>query len=155
MKYMIIWDLKEEYSIKRLCKYLKVSSSGYYRWCSLGRPIRYSFDEKIADLIEEIFYETYKGYRFIHLQLIRKYGLILNPKTVYRYMKLLGLSSSIHKKRVQGCTTQDPNEKTRNICDNVLARNFKATRPLEKLVKERYSEVTIKRVATGLIISTS
>ena len=52
---MIIYDLKEEYGIKKLCRYLKVSSSGYYRWLSLGRPIRYSFDEKLADMIEEIF----------------------------------------------------------------------------------------------------
>ena len=59
---MIIYDLKEEYGIKKLCRYLKVSSSGYYRWLSLGRPIRYSFDEKLADMIEEIFYVTYKGY---------------------------------------------------------------------------------------------
>ena len=69
MKYMIIYDLKDTYKLKELCKLLKVSASGYYRWNKLGRPIRYSFDEKVADLIEEIFYETYKGYRFIREQL--------------------------------------------------------------------------------------
>lgn len=136
MKYMIVYDLKEDYPIRRLCRYLRVSASGYYRWCSLGRPMRYSFDEKVADLIEEIFYETYKGYRFIREQLIRKYGLVLNPKTVYRYMKILGLSSPIRKKRYRCSTTEDPNEKARIICDNVLARNFTANRPCEKLVTD-------------------
>ena len=106
MKYMIIYDLKENYKLKELCKLLKVSPSGYYRWNKLGRPIRYSFDEKVADLIEEIFYETYKGYRFIREQLKRRYGLVLNPKTVYRYMKIMNLSSPIRKKRFQ-CSTQD------------------------------------------------
>ena len=136
MKYMIIYDLKDKYKIKELCKLLKVSPSGYYRWNKLGRPIRYSFDEKVADLIEEIFYETYKGYRFIREQLKRRYGLVLNPKTVYRYMKIMNLSSPIRKKHFQCSTKEDPNEKARIVCDNVLARNFKASRPCEKLVTD-------------------
>lgn len=133
---MIIYDLKEEYGIKKLCRYLKVSSSGYYRWLSLGRPIRYSFDEKLADIIEEIFYVTYKGYRFIRDEIIRRYGVIFNDKTIYKYMKILGLSSPIRKKKYVCCTTQDPNEKARTVCDNFLARNFSASRPLEKLVTD-------------------
>ncbi len=133
---MIVYDLKEEYKITRLCKYLNVSASGYYRWLKLGRPIRYSFDEVLADMIEEIFYETYKGYRFIRDEIIRRYGVIYNDKTVYKYMKLLGLSSPIRKKRYQCCTKEEPNEKARIVCDNVLARNFTASRPLKKLVTD-------------------
>ena len=48
---MIVYDLKDKYKIKRLCKYLKVSTSGYYNWIKLGKPIRYSFDEKLADTL--------------------------------------------------------------------------------------------------------
>ena len=133
---MIIYDLKEEYKISKLCKYLKVSKSGYYRWLKLGKPIRYSFDDKLADMIEEIFYETYKGYRFIRDEIIRRYGVIFNDKTIYKYMKILGLSSPITNKKYNCCTKQDPNEKARTVCDNYLARNFTASRPLEKLVTD-------------------
>ena len=133
---MIIYDLKEDYPIKKLCRYLKVSTSGYYRWIKLGRPIRYSFDDKLSDMIEEIFYETYKGYRFIKDEIIRRYGVIFNDKTIYRYMKILGLSSPIRKKKYVCCTKEDPNEKARIVSDNVLARNFSANRPLEKLVTD-------------------
>ena len=133
---MIIYDLKEEYKISKLCKYLKVSKSGYYRWLKLGKPIRYSFDDKLADMIEEIFYETYKGYRFIRDEIIRRYGVIFNDKTIYKYMKVLGLSSPIRKKKYNCCTKADPNEKARTVCDNYLARNFTASRPLEKLVTD-------------------
>ena len=133
---MIVYDLKEKYKIKKLCNYLRVSTSGYYNWVKLGKPIRYSFDEKLADMIEEIFYETYKGYRFIRDEIIRRYGVIFNDKTIYKYMKILELSSPIRKKRFESCTKQDPNEKARNICDNVLARNFTASRPYEKLVTD-------------------
>lgn len=133
---MIIYDLKEEYKISKLCKYLKVSKSGYYRWLKLGKPIRYSFDNVLADMIEEIFYETYKGYRFIRDEIIRRYGVIFNDKTIYKYMKILGLSSPVRKKKYVCCTTQEPNEKARIVCDNYLARNFTASRPLEKLVTD-------------------
>ena len=133
---MIIYDLQEEYKIKKLCHYLSVSTSGYYRWLKLGRPIRYSFDEWLADQIENIFHETQKGYRFIKDELFRQYGVVYNDKTIYKYMKTLGLSSPIRKKRFQCCTKGDPNEKARIVCSNHLARNFTASRPLEKLVTD-------------------
>ena len=133
---MIVYDLQEEYKIRNLCKYLAVSASGYYRWLKLGRPIRYSFDEWLADQIESIFHETQKGYRFIKDELFRKYGVVYNDKTIYKYMKILGLSSPIRKKRFQCCTKGDPNEKARIVCSNHLARNFTASRPLEKLVTD-------------------
>ena len=112
------------------------STSGYYRWLKLGRPIRYSFDEWLADQIEKIFYETHKGYRFIRDELFRLYGVVYNDKTIYKYMKILGLSSPVRKKRYQCCTKDDPNEKARIVCSNHLARNFTASRPLEKLVTD-------------------
>ena len=87
-------------------------------------------------MIEEIFYETYKGYRFIRDEIIRRYRVIYNDKTIYKYMKILGLSSPIRKKRYNCCTKQDPTEKARIVCDNFLARNFSASRPLEKLVTD-------------------
>ena len=133
---MIIYDLQEEYKIKKLCHYLSVSTSGYYRWLKLGRPIRYSFDEWLADQIENSFHETQKGYRFIKDELFRQYGVVYNDKTIYKYMKILGLSSPIRKKRFQCCTKGDPNEKARIVCSNHLARNFTAERPLEKLVTD-------------------
>jgi len=133
---MIIYDLKEDYKISHLCRYLNVSSSGYYRWLKQGRPIRYSFDETLADMVEEIFHETYKGYRFIRDEIIRRYGVIYNDKTVYKYMKILGLSSPIRKKKYQCCTKEDPNEKARTVCNNFLARNFTASRPFQKLVTD-------------------
>lgn len=124
------------YPIRRLCKYLKVSSSGYYHWLDAGRPIRYSFDEFLANQIEKIFYESYKGYRYITMKIALDTGVIYNEKTIYRYMKILGLSSPIRKKRFKCCTIQEKDKKARTVCDNVLARNFKAYRPLEKLVTD-------------------
>ncbi len=52
---MVVYDLKEDYKISKLCKYLKVSTSGYYRWLKRGRPIRYKWDEWLADNVNEKF----------------------------------------------------------------------------------------------------
>ena len=60
----------------------------------------------------------------------------MTDKTIYKYMKILGLSSPIRKKKYVCCTKQDPNEKARIVCDNHLACNFTASRPLEKLVTD-------------------
>ena len=83
-----------------------------------------------------IFYESYKGYRYITMKIALDTGVIYNEKTVYRYMKILGLSSPIRKKKFKCCTIQEKDKKARTVCDNVLARNFKASRPLEKLVTD-------------------
>lgn len=134
---MIVYDLKEDYPIIRLCRYLNLSSSGYYRWLKSGRLIRSSFDEKLADMIEEIFHETHKGYRFIRDEIIRRHGIICNDKTVYRYMKILGLSSPVRKKKYKRQEKEhNTEEKARIVSDNVLARNFRASRPLQKLVTD-------------------
>ena len=98
-------------------------------------PIQH-FDAPLAQRITAIFNETYKGYRFICYQLRRKYHIFRNPKTILRYMRILGLTSKVRKKRYQSCTQRERNEKARHVHHNMLARNFKASRPLEKLVTD-------------------
>ena len=51
-------------------------------------------------------------------------------------MHILGIQSPIRKKRFHNCTTSDPNKKARIVCNNVLARKFEASQPLEKLVTD-------------------
>ena len=102
---MIIYDLKEDYGISKLCEYLKVSRSAYYQWIERGKPIRHSFDNTLADMIEEIFLQTKKGYRFIRDEILRRYGVIYNDKTVYKYMKILNLSSPV--KLLSGLRKED------------------------------------------------
>ncbi|WP_156021154.1 IS3 family transposase, partial [Streptococcus ruminantium] len=86
--------------------------------------------------ITTIFHDTQKGYRFISYQLRRHYQLSPNPKTVLRYMHILGHQSPIRKKRYHSCTQREINEKARHVHYNVLARNFKAERPLQKLTTD-------------------
>lgn len=94
------------------------------------------FDEYLARRIENIFHEFPKGHRYIKDQLKRRFGLVYNDKTILRYMKILHLECPIRKKKYVCCTQQEINEKARIVCNNVLARNFQADRPLLKLVTD-------------------
>jgi len=105
------------------------------------------FDEKVAELIQDIFDKTKKGYRFITWQLKRWYGLIINRKTVLRYMQILGIKSPIRKARFENCTQQEVNERSRIVHENFLDRKFEASHPFEKLV----TDVSSIRHKNGLV----
>ncbi|BDD39285.1 IS3 family transposase [Streptococcus ruminantium] len=134
--YQVVEQLKERYSISRLCAYLGFPRSSYYLWLSNGKPEHKRFNPDLAQVITAVFNETQKGYRFISYQLRRKYDIFCHPKTVLRYMRILGLKSPIRKKRYHSCTQREINEKARHVHYNVLARNFKAERPLQKLTTD-------------------
>ena len=52
-------------------------------------------------------------------------------------MKILNLSSPVRKKKYKrGEAEKGTEEKARIVCENLLARNFTASRPLEKLVTD-------------------
>ena len=136
MKYRTIDELRNNYSVSLLCNYLNVSRSGYYNWVSNGRKMYKQFDEILGKAIKDIFDQTKKGYRFITHQLRRWHGIVVNRKTVLRYMQILGIKSPIRKSRFESCTQQEINEKARTVCSNHLARKFEASRPLEKLVTD-------------------
>lgn len=95
-----------------------------------------NFDKTLAEIIEDIFNEHQKGYRYITFELKRRHGLIINRKTTLRYMRILGLKSPIRKRRFEATTVRELNEKARIVMPNVLARNFAASRPNEKLVTD-------------------
>lgn len=128
--YQVIERLKNLYPVAQLCAYFGFPRSSYYLWLIKGKPEHQRFDPELAQLITSIFKKTLKGYRFICYQLRRHYQLFRNPKTILRYMRLLGLRSPIRQKRYQSCTQREINEKARHVHYNVLTRNVKAERPL-------------------------
>lgn len=76
-----------------------------------------------------IIYHRHKGrfgYRRINLELKQK-GYMVNHKTVLRLMKLLGLKSLIRVKKYKSYKGEQG-----KIAPNLLARNFKATQPIQK-----------------------
>ena len=126
---MVIYRHKDKYSISEMCRFFKVSRSGYYGFVSrMDTPARdLPLAEKIRECQEQCG-KTY-GYRRVHIWLERN-GIYRNPKTVLRVMQKYGLLSVIRRK------------KYRNYGDylhkypNLLNRDFSAERPNQKWVTD-------------------
>ena len=129
VKYMVIYRHKDKYSISEMCRFFKVSRSGYYDY--VKRMDIPAWDLPLAETIRECQDKCGKtyGYRRVHIWLERK-GIYRNPKTVLRVMQKYGLLSVIRRK------------KFRNYGDylhkypNLLNRDFSAERPNQKWVTD-------------------
>ena len=113
-----------------MCKFFEVSRSGYYDYVKrLGMP------EKDAPLAAEIAQiqkkcrNTY-GYRRMQMSLENK-GIHRNPKTILRVMKKYGLLSEIRRRRKWVQMGQHIHK-----YENLLNRNFAASRPNQKWVTD-------------------
>ena len=126
---MVIYRHKDKYSINEMCRFFKVSRSGYYDYVKrMDIPAR---DLPLAEKIKECQEQCGKtyGYRRVHIWLERK-GIYHNPKTILRVMQKYGLLSVIRRK------------KYRNYGDylhkypNLLNRDFSAEKPNQKWVTD-------------------
>lgn len=89
------WDFisthRADFGVKRICRVLEVSRSGYYRWLagSDARAARQAADDALVAEIREV-HTTHKGtygVRRVHAQL-RGFGHTVNRKRVERLMRL-------------------------------------------------------------------
>ena len=126
---MVIYRHKDKYSISEMCKFFKVSRSGYYGYVSrMDIPARdLPLAEKIRECQEECG-RTY-GYRRVHIWLERN-GIYRNPKTVLRVMQKYGLLSVIRRKRYRNYGEH------LHRYPNLLNRDFSAERPNQKWVTD-------------------
>ena len=129
-KYAVIHRHRQEYPISVMCKFFEVSRSGYYDYVKrLGIP------EKDADLAEQIAQIQHRcrntyGYRRMQISL-EKQGIYHNPKTILRVMKKYGLLSEIRRRRKWVQMGQQLHK-----YENLLNRNFAASRPNQKWVTD-------------------
>ena len=119
-------ELRHKFDLELLLDLTKMArSSFYYHQKQNKLPDKY---KEIKELIKAI-YQRHKGrygYRRITDEL-RNRAMIINHKTVFRLMKLLGLKSLIRLKKYKSYKGEQG-----KIAPNVLKRNFKAVAPNQK-----------------------
>ena len=95
---MVIYRHKDKYSISEMCRFFKVSRSGYYDY--VKRMDIPAGDLALAEKIQECQNKCGKtyGYRRVHIWLERN-GIHKNPKTVLRVMQKYNLLSVIRRRR--------------------------------------------------------
>ena len=131
MKYAFIRDHANLFPVRMMCKILGVSVSGYYG--SRDRPVSVTTrrQRELGDKIRVI-HAARKG-RYgsprVHAELVAA-GENCCVNTVAKVMKSLGIQAISHRKfRVN---TTDSNHQL-PVADNVLNRDFTATKPNENL----------------------
>ena len=129
VKYMVIYRHRDKYSIREMCRFFKVSRSGYYAYVKrMDLPARdLPLAEKIREWQEECG-KTY-GYRRVHIWLERK-GIYCNSKTILRIMQKYSLLSVIRRKKYRNYGAY------LHKYPNLLNRDFSAERPNQKWVTD-------------------
>ena len=129
LKYIVIYRHKDKYSISEMCRFFKVSRSGYYDY--VKRMDIPAWDLPLAEKIKECQDKCGKtyGYRRVHIWLERQ-GVYRNPKTVLRVMQKYGLLSVIRRKKYRNYGEY------LHKYPNLLNRDFSAERPNQKWVTD-------------------
>lgn len=140
MKYAWINEHKESFSIKLMCKVIKVDKSSFYHWIKAGCVVN-KVDKQLNELIKSIFVLGRNNYgtRRIQSKLLELYGLIVSRKRISAIMKYLNLKVKM-KRRYKNTTDSNHNLP---IAANTLNRDFHASQPDKKYVGD------ITYIATG------
>ena len=133
-----IHRFRDKYAIEELCRIIGCSRSGYYKW--LRRQDTSDRDERIVELIQQCHEKTHRtyGYRRVKMWLLREYGLVINHKAVLRITRKHNLLALPKKKRFRHYEME-----TYHHYENILNRDFNASRPNEKWVTD------ISYISTG------
>jgi len=129
MRFQFIENHRDEFPVKRMCKVLDVSRSGYYAW--RGRPPseREMANRALYKKIKEVYNEshgTYGSPRVYHE--LEKQGVACSENRVARLMRLRGLRA---KQKNRYRTTTRRNEAD-PAAPNLLKQDFEADRPNQK-----------------------
>ena len=126
---MVIYRHKEKYGISEMCRFFKVSRSGYYSYVKrMNVP---EWDLPIAEKIRECQRQSHRTYGYRRVQIwLDKEGIHRNPKTVLRIMQKYDLMSVIRRKKYRNYG------ELLHRYPNLLNRDFHADRPNQKWVTD-------------------
>lgn len=136
-------DGSARYTVVAMCRWLEVSTSGFYEWLSREPSATARWRQELGLLIEHIHtaHEGTYGYRRIHAELARM-GRRCDPATVRSIMRERGLVACQPRTR-RRCTTRRA-EQVGDIPD-LLERDFTSDTPGAKLV----GDITYVRTGQG------
>lgn len=131
VKYAFICGEEGNYPVDKMCRWAKVSSSGYYEWRGRGPSPSELRRRRLAVLVEWSFKDsdgTY-GYRRVHAHLSRV-GHVADPETIRLLMRSLGLVACQPRPRRPTTTVAGDASSTPDLVN----RDFTSDTPATKLV---------------------
>jgi putative transposase len=116
-----------------MCVFFGISRAAYYAWRKrLDRPDPDAERKKQIQEAYELSKKTY-GYRRIDIWLREQRKVVINHKAVLRLMQRLGIHSVARQRKIY---TKMSQLETYHTYENVLNRDFRATRPNQKWVTD-------------------
>jgi putative transposase len=118
---MLIREEKNNYPVCLLCKVLGISRVGYYQWQKRKATMRKIENMRLLEKIRYYYESSRRTYGLLRLwQSLRREGIMINRKRVYRLMKLNNIRSKM-KKRFRITTRRDERAA---YSHNLLKGNF-------------------------------
>ena len=126
MTFAFIDAEKAVYPIRRLCRALAVSPSGYYAWRARGPSVRAQTDDRLRQHLRVAHADSRGCYGSPRLhQVLRQTGLRVSRKRVMRLMRVDGLCA--RRRRRFRVTTDSTHQ--RRVAPNHLGRAFAVPAP--------------------------
>ena len=117
-----------------MCEIANVSKSGYYKWLKSITEIK-NKDDLIYVYAAFLLTNKKGGFRKVKMFLERYFNIVMNHKKIIRLMKILNLKAKVRRVNPYKSLKKNTNNSP-IICDNLLQRNFKNSKPLETLCSD-------------------
>jgi putative transposase len=126
VRYAFVAEHRPLFSVRAMCRCLRIHPSGFYAWLKNPLSRRAKEDVRQTELIREAWKESGKvyGYRKLHDDLLDQ-GETCCPNRVARLAKLAGIKAQIGYKRRPGMYSGKPSV----VVDNTLDRQFDVEAP--------------------------
>lgn len=158
-QYRAIYHYREEFQVKAMCGFMKISRAAYYAWKK--RINQEDKDTERMKLVREAWGKSHRtyGYRRITIWIQQNTNTRINHKAVLRLMNKMNIHSIARQRKVfKKVNRLDIYHRY----ENILNRDFKAERPNQKWVtdityistKEGWAYLsTIKDLFDGFIVA--
>ena len=133
MKYAFIESFRAQYSITRMCCWLQVARSGYYKWRNREPSNRTRQRELVRCAVVDVYHQFNKRYGAPRVTVeLNDMGIPCCVNHVAEILQIAGLKARNGK----SFKYQPSASATYNVAPNLLARNFEASGPDEKWVSD-------------------
>ena len=122
MRFQFLKENQRKYNIKKACKILKISRSGYYEFLHRKKSKRAIENEALTEMIEDIFHDNHSRYGARRIQLVlEKQGIRANSKRVSRLMSEHGLVAKGTRKAYRKPRKGKAYEEQENVLNRVFS----------------------------------
>jgi putative transposase len=129
VRFRFIDEHRDEFPVRRMCKVLNVSSSGYYAWRKRPVSAREMANQQLLQEIKVVHAANYESYGSPRIyQALRAQGVACSENRVARLMRLY----HIRAKRSRRYRVTTKRNKAHLVAPNLLKRDFSAARPDQK-----------------------